>query len=669
MSVETKIVFDLRKSGKIGEAYEKAQQLFEANPEDEWVKKAVFYTLYDKIKAAVDNGDKEGLKLWVKKVDLLQLPKGDEVIDNCQSKIRRMLDPNHDLLQQASEYSKQKQYKKAVEIYKSVIADYKEDEYVNNSYGWDLYHLAKECLDKVPTNTREVKIFLNDYLKLSNPRPSHLHSVILRMALKLSRDEKLDMVVFARMWDLSKLDHEDFQTSVSEGKTYPSLAEQAYQELFKQLSKSPTRENAQYFDSFLEKAIETFPDNIWLIYYKVKILSSLREFDVALRFMISVLRKKSGEHWAWRYAGDIMTGSDNLEMAVSCYCKALLCSGEEDQLIKVRAGFVPLLVRLGRPTEAMIEVNKILAGNDEKLKQVMKKYQATPWCDPKVDTNASNKQFYLERSQKATDLLHQDLPWHKALYQETFKTKQKNKELARFTVEEESGGLKETVASTKNFPVLNKMTRGQAVKLKYSVEGDKLNVLALEPREDGSAWDLLPDRIAVVDGVNPVKNIVYCISIKGKRTTYSKYFWSKDMLAAGSIYKGTIHIHNASELSKFKVGTPLEIKAIMKTGKEEEYLDIVSFKFADPQTDMGELVCSFSGNIRITETGQGFVDNVFFHASTVTENHLADMDKVSGKALRNFDKKKKAWGWKCCLIEDISKYDLLKELLEAISDD
>ena len=669
MSVDTKIVFDLRKEGKIDEAYEKAQQLFEANPEDEWVKKAMFFTLYDKIKAADINGDKEGLKLWVNKVDLLQLPEDDEAIDKCLSIIRSMNDPNHDLLQQAREYSKQKQYKKAVEIYKSVIADYKEDEYVTNSYGWDLYHLAKESLDKTPTNIREVKIYLNDYLKLSNPRPSHLHSVILRMSLKLSKDEKLDMVVFARMWDLSKLEHEDFQTSVFEGKTYPSLAEQAYQELFKQLSKSPTWDNAQYFDRFLEKAIETFPDNIWLIYYKVKILSSLREFDVALRYMISVLRKKSREHWAWRYAGDIMAGSDNLEMAVSCYCKALLCSGEEDQLIKVRAGFVPLLVNSGKLKEAVIEVNKILASNDEKLKQDMKKHQSAPWWDPKVDRNASNKQFYMERSQKATDLLHQDLPWHKALYLETFKTKQKNRELARFTVEEESRGLKETVAATKNFPVLSKMTRGQPVKLKYSVEGDKLNVLALEPREDGSAWDLLPDRIAVVDGVNPVKNIVYCISIKGKRITYSKYLWSKDMLAAGSIYKGTIHIHNSSELDNFKVGTPLEIKAITKTGKEEEYLDIVSYKIADPETDLGELVCIFSGNIRITETGLGFVDNVFFHASTVKEHQLADMDKVSGKALRSFDKKKKAWGWKCYLIEDISKYDLLKELLEAISDD
>ena len=82
-------------------------------------------------------------------------------------------------------------------------------------------------------------------------------------------------------------------------------------------------------------------------------------------------------------------------------------------------------------TEAVIEVNNVLASNDDKLKQEISQYQSEPWWVTKLDKKESNKEFYLKMSASASDLLHHDLPWHKAVFVETFRTKQKNKELAK----------------------------------------------------------------------------------------------------------------------------------------------------------------------------------------------------------------------------------------------
>ncbi|HNV61471.1 MAG TPA: hypothetical protein PKN54_00865 [Candidatus Cloacimonas acidaminovorans] len=651
MSADTKTVFELRKAGKIDEAYKMAQQLYEAQPDDEWVNKAMFYTLYDKIKAESEHMDNNTQVLLGKQVSQLKLPEDDKAINTCLGIIKRILDPNYDKLQQASEFSKKGLFKKAVDIYKVIIVNYKEDEYVNICYGWDLYRLAKEIIVKTPDNFRECKTCLNYYLKLSNPRPSHLHSSILRLALKLAKDDKLDIVAFAKMWDLNTFDSEDFRPSVFEGKTYPSLAEQAYQELFKELSRNPNHENVEHFSSFLDKAIETFPDNIWLIYYKVKILSSLHENDQALKYMIKVLRKKSSEYWAWKYAGDILAGSDDLERSVSCYCKAMLCTGEEDKLLRVKADFVPILVKSGYTTEAVIEVNNVLASNDDKLKQEISQYQSEPWWVTKLDKKESNKEFYLKMSASASDLLHHDLPWHKAVFVETFRTKQKNKELAKLMIVEEPGKLTETVTSTKNYPVLKKLTPGQAVMVKYTIEEGKLNVLGLELRNDGFAWDILPSQIAVVDHINEGKNIVHCISINRSHISYGHRTGQKDMLRADSVYGGVIRLTGSNEVSMFEVGMPLEIRAFSKVSSKGIILDIRGYTKLEPDATDSDLVMSFSGNVRINDYGYGFVDNVFIHASMVSEHQLVNSDQVHGRAIRKFVKRENAWGWHCFRID------------------
>lgn len=649
--MDTKTVFKLRKEGKIEEAYKLAKELHDAKPDDEWTNKALFYALYDKIKIEDKKRNNDALALLSHQVKKLKLPEDDEAINTCYAIIKRILDPNYDKIQQAKEFSKKGMYKKSVDIYKELISNYPDDVFINDRYGWDLYHLAKEVFNKKPANFSEIKVYQYDYLKLSNTRPSLLHSCMLQLALQLYENEKLNIVEFVKIWNLHLLRTEDYKQSESKEKEYQSLAEKVYQVFFKELSRSSVREDIICFDGFLKKAIECFPDNIWLTYYRSKMLDALRKYDEALNCMVKVLKTKPGEYWAWQYAGIILERSGDFDLAVACYCKALICPVEKDKLLKVRSNLVHLLVKSDKLTEASIEVRIIMESNNERIIQGITHYLSENWWKENSNKIKSNKEFYAAQAAKTSELLHNDLPWHKAVFAGSFISKQKNKILAKLLVEKENGRLEETIAPVKSFPFLKNQPEGLPLKTKIYVDKDKLNILAIEQRNDGSKWDIIPSYFSMVDQINDKKTSVRCIAVNKDHLSYSKQAGQEHMLTAESIYSGVLQLPSQEELTKFKVGRPVEIRALIKKWAQRTVLDIFSYRLLESDAIDFNLVKDFTGNIKILYSGFGFVDNVYIPTELIKDNQLKDHDLVRGEAIRQFVEPKNAWGWNCFNIE------------------
>ncbi|MCB5224642.1 MAG: hypothetical protein WCY21_05945 [Candidatus Cloacimonadaceae bacterium] len=649
--MDTKTVFKLRKEGKIEEAYKLAKELHDAKPDDEWTNKAFFYTLYDKIKIEDKKRNNDALALLSHQVKKLKLPEDDEAINTCYAIIKRIMDPHYDKIQQAIELSKKGMYKKSVEIYRKYISNYKDDVNINENYGWDLYKLAKEVANEKPANYRESKFCLNYYLKLSNTRPSQLHSCMLQLAHQLYKNEKLNIVSFVKIWDMNLLQPEDYKQSEYEGKKYPGLAEKVYQAVFKELSRSSVREEIVYFDDFLKKAIDCFPDNIWLTYYKSKLLYTLQEYDEALQCIIKVLKVKLGEFWAWQHAGNILVKSGNYDLAVACYCKALICPVEKDKLLKIRCDLVPLLVKSGKLTEAAIEIRIIMESNNDRIIQEITHYLSEDWWKENNEKKDSNKEFYETQAEKASELLHNDLPWHKAVFARTFTPKQNNKILVKILVEIENGRLEETIAPVKSFPFLKNQPEGLPLKTKFFVDKDKLNILAIEQRNDGSKWDIIPSYFSMVDQINDKKTSVRCIAVNKDHLSYSKQIGQEHMLTAESIYSGEFQLPSQKELSKLKVGRPIEIRALLKKRENRTVLDIFTYKILEPDAIDFNLVKEFSGNIKIHYSGFGFVENVYVPTELIKNNQIKDHDLVRGEAIRQFVKRQNAWGWNCFNIE------------------
>lgn len=66
---------------------------------------------------------------------------------------------------------------------------------------------------------------------------------------------------------------------------------------------------------------------------------------------------------------------------------------------------------------------------------------------------------------------------------------------------------------------------------------------------------------------------------------------------------------------------------------------------------LDKYVKPFNGKIKITPIGIGFLDDVFFSPTIVEKYKLKNRDIVAGKAIVNYDKKKKKWGWSAFVLK------------------
>lgn len=139
-------------------------------------------------------------------------------------------------------------------------------------------------------------------------------------------------------------------------------------------------QDVEYLLPFVDKGIYTFKDNIWLPYYKAKLLHLVNRNDEAIEFLIPVVKEKITEYWTWSLLGDLIIVSDK-EKALSCYCKSLLCKAEVKFLASVRMKLAQLLIDKELWKEAKSEINSIINSKDEGafIPDILANYQQNDW--------------------------------------------------------------------------------------------------------------------------------------------------------------------------------------------------------------------------------------------------------------------------------------------------
>lgn len=95
---------------------------------------------------------------------------------------------------------------------------------------------------------------------------------------------------------------------------------------------------------------------------------------------------------------------------------------------------------------------------------------------------------------------------------------------------------------------------------------------------------------------------------------------------------------------KPEVGDILKVR--FKEKKKDTLVNALTIKKAGPDTPC-EAISEFEGNIRIKESANfGFVDDIFIDPNLVKQNNLQNEQRVEGKAIISFNKKRNEWGWK-----------------------
>ena len=223
--MSVKEVTALRKSGHLVEAYNQA--LSELREEDnEWTEMSLFWVLRDLCKEDIDrnNLQKAEERLYQMEDLLPNMLDDNGAGQKAYDYLIRQVQPNAGIIVQLSELSKTN----ATDAYNQAVAQFGNrgenlSSKLHEDFAWIVYRYMKGNLGTL--SSYQVRVLLNDYMQLNNPRPSKAHSMILNFALNFSKEHfDFKFYNFLKLWGISNLSYDDFHNSYSvEGHTIPSL--------------------------------------------------------------------------------------------------------------------------------------------------------------------------------------------------------------------------------------------------------------------------------------------------------------------------------------------------------------------------------------------------------------------------------------------------------------
>lgn len=628
--ITSKEVFAKRKEGAIDEAYRMALKLMATPNADGWDKKAFCWCLIDIIKRDAGNGNNQNLPHYRRQLESIDADPSDEVLAKGVRNALSLCNPGGHEINQAKALGKKGRHAEAAAAYRKALAAYTADREVQTGFGWELYKHSKELMAAENVNLGAVKRNLNDYLKLDVEKPSLLHSCILQLAAKLAGQDRFNLLIFARLWNLNNLRPEDYERFRAEdGKEYSSLAEKVIQQVGKEAAADSAREQEQVLPH-LNAAIERFPDNVWLKLDKSKILLSLGRHEEALAFGLEVVKAKPNDYWAWGLVGDIVSRTDP-EAALGCYCKALSCPAEDKFTGKIRLKVARYMLESKDLSAAKLEVETIVRAKESeghKIPEEAAELASQPWFT-ETSAASSNRDFYKSKLPAAEALLYGNLPWVNACIGESFTVvgkegKQKHKR--RIFLETSAIPVEATIPESKLGG--KRWSAGDPIKVKGEFDDNqRFMAFIIENREAESSWDVFPESIGVVDHVNPEKGVLHFIVDRG--------------------LDGVIPL---SELdTTFSEGDSISLRLSRYTSRHGPACRVQRATTSEMQPSE-RVMKPFCEEVRVSD-GMGFTESeIFIPPPLVSRHQLNDGQSISGRAVLNFNKKRGNWGWKAIFI-------------------
>lgn len=139
----------------------------------------------------------------------------------------------------------------------------------------------------------------------------------------------------------------------------------------------------------------------------------------------------------------------------------------------------------------------------------------------------------------------------------------------------------------------------------------------------------IAEEVVVVEFVNKHKHILNFIKNKDEK----------------GFFKYEYHLKNP------KIGDVIKVR--FAGNSKEGFYKIHTLKLAD-ESAKSEALKDFEGNIKvISPQNFGLIGDVFVDNVTVEKNNFTNGQKIKGKAILSFNKKKNEWGWKVISITDL----------------
>lgn len=629
--ITSKVVFSKRKEGELDEAYTMATELINNPERDDWDIKAFAWCVIDLIKRDVKSGHQQNLSHYAQQLEHLEIDSSDNILIDQRQYTLKLCKPSGQDILKAKALSKQGHHQESINLYRKILSSGDHSEDVQTGLAWELYRIAKAMIEQDPPNFNGAKKHLNDYFKLETEKPSLLHTCFLQLADKIAKEGKLNMGAFARIWGLEYLRSDDYEPFIAkDGNIYPSLAERVVQHASKDAFLRNAQEDLQYILPFINDCINRYPDNLWLKLSNAKTLMATGRNNEALSFGLQVVKGKVNDYWAWELIGDIHK-SASPKIALSCYCKALLCSKDINFVGKVKIKLAELLIKISAYSEAKLEIEEIAnyrIDNSQKIPEAAALLKGQPWYENET-AEISNQGFYLTNALMAEELLYSDLPWIKGVLGEVFTIDTKPNKLKR-KVYIDSTPVPIEISIPESKVTISEKHLGMGIRIKGEYDSEnRFQTYTLENRDITDKWDIFDELIGVVDHVNQQKKLLHFIVSRN--------------------IDGIIRFSDLSD--KFDEGDAIAVHMSKYTSKQgTRYKALTSCRTTKPIPE--SLVKTFEDSVR-EENGMGFTNSgIFIPPPMIKEHNIEDGDYVSGKAILNYNKKRYEWGWKSlCVIE------------------
>jgi hypothetical protein len=623
----------LRKDGRLDDAYRLALDLFTKPDADERVKSAYAWCLIELVRRHGSGEQPDLLREYVGRLAAFRVPRGDDLLAEHRRRALALSDERGREIADARKLGKEGRHEDAVCAFSVLLSRGDLDGDNKVSFGWELFKANQAVLraarsdDLAPGSVSAIKQRLNTYLKLSLAGPDLLHSCILQQAARLADKDHLRLVSFTRLWKLESFRTEDYEENTApDGKVFPSLAEMVLQRASKEAAKGGLQDDAAYILPHVERALERFPDNVWLKLNLVKLLRGLDRIDDARGLAVDFARSKAGEYWTWELLGDLEADS---AIRRSCYAKALSCSEDDKFTSKVRLKFARLLVD-DHPGQARGEVERVIESRRRDGTRIPSEAllmaQSTWFTD--ATSTPTGRSFYNRHMVQAEELLFAHLPWIDASIGDEVvidgQDGQKSRTRRRIYVRGSPVPLEISVSAS--HPDVRLKGVGGPVKLQMeTVPGEpwRNTVHRIQTRESREPYDVTPEMCGIIDHVNRGNALLHFVVAKDLDGTCPLVDFQGVAEAGGAIAVRMVRYHT-------KKGPRIRILSISTT----------------TETPGEDVYRAFHDEVEV-RNGLGFTSTgIFIPPDLVASAAISNGDDVEGMAVINFNRKRGTWGWK-----------------------
>lgn len=489
-------VNELRKNGRLNEAYEMAMEDLNQAPDDVWAARALFWAMHDIAHAEARQGYVDRASELAGRMEALLPQMGqsdreedDALPERALARLIRHLQPFYADVKMAYQEARNGDTIPPYDFIVRLIQDRQLTEPLHERAGWIICnHLWKQQQYMPATEARQA---LAHYIGLAGvQRPSSLHSHILMAALRLAKrfPSEFNFAAFLDLWGEDKFMPGDWQrVSSKKGKpvTYPSLVEQAISGYINFKKQTHDLEYRDSFVALLEQVVEKFPDKDeykrYLSLHLFRMGDKERSLELHRQLAMTLDR-----YYVWHELAQMFT--HDLDMKTSALCKALSLKTPENFVCDIHRELGWELAREGNMSAALRELETYRADREQfgwprtwRYEQLRKRIP-----DDTVATGG-NAALYAERAQTITDWVFKDVPQQAAVVVTRYNDNQ-GRFMAKLAIQ---GGRKMLVKSSK----LPADSRYLAVRL--NDENGRLKLLTVNAAERN---DIVPQFAESVTG-------------------------------------------------------------------------------------------------------------------------------------------------------------------------